>query len=440
MADDDGHGHGRRLTQAAADDEETLHTLEGEANHALEMNCTLVHSGETIIVKEDYCSTLVFDDSMFQSIFKIDTTGTTGIAIFAEHYPSEFELDSHYLRDDHGDDIEAVHELPEIVVPVIVRPWGIVIGTCLFVNLATLSGVVFLTPGVAHLRKKHSVAFDILTSAFAAGALLATAFYLLLFESAEMIMGGYDDEVEAIWRWGTLVLAGYLSPIAMATAVNAIAGSLDLHGHAEGSKVTPSTDNKAPADEQADFDKVVASADKKDVEEMRPLSARIRVITGVMVGDFMHNFVDGILIATAFMKCGNAFAWALIAATIGHEIAQELGDFCILTTHGQLTSSKALLVNFFAGTSVVFGAIAVMAVEGIASKDIGMILAYGGGTYMYIGTTECMGRIIQTEHTISLRLKLGYLAAFVVGAIAIGLVLLGDEHCVAEGGDPHGGH
>ena len=69
-----------------------------------------------------------------------------------------------------------------------------------------------------------------------------------------------------------------------------------------------------------------------------------------------------------------------------------------------------------------------------------MILAYGGGTYVYIGATECLGRVNQLSGALSMRLQLLSLFAFFVGAVAIGLVLLDHEHCVAEGADAHAGH
>lgn len=50
--------------------------------------------------------------------------------------------------------------------------------------------------------------------------------------------------------------------------------------------------------------------------------AQRRVIGGILVGDFMHNFVDGVFIASAFKSCGTSFGWSLTAATIAHELTQ----------------------------------------------------------------------------------------------------------------------
>ena len=52
------------------------------------------------------------------------------------------------------------------------------------------------------------------------------------------------------------------------------------------------------------------------------------------MGDFLHNFVDGIFIANAFLDCSQSKGWSIAAATIAHEIAQETSDFFLLITQG----------------------------------------------------------------------------------------------------------
>merc|ERR1719265_3101233 len=67
---------------------------------------------------DDRCYKLIFDEGSRETTFKIDATGVEDISFFAEHVPTEFEDGEaedgkHYLKDDDGEDIEPVAQLPE---------------------------------------------------------------------------------------------------------------------------------------------------------------------------------------------------------------------------------------------------------------------------------------------------------------------------------------
>lgn len=69
-----------------------------------------------------------------------------------------------------------------------------------------------------------------------------------------------------------------------------------------------------------------------------------------MVGDTIHNFVDGLLIAAAFL-----LGIVAAAAIIAHEIPQEVGDFLILL-HSGYTRGQALAVNLLSSLATPVGA------------------------------------------------------------------------------------
>jgi len=148
----------------------------------------------------------------------------------------------------------------------------------------------------------------------------------------------------------------------------------------------------------------------------------------------MHNLVDGFFIGAAFSGCARSMAWTITAATVYHELAQEVSDYMVLTTAGGLKPFTALAFNFVSGWSVVLGVIIILAKD-VSDLDQGVMLAFGGGVYLQIGATECMSRVHQ--HASHPKLLFTALLAFACGAIAIGLVLLDHEHC---GGDAHAGH
>ena len=66
---------------------------------------------------------------------------------------------------------------------------------------------------------------------------------------------------------------------------------------------------------------------------------------------------------------------------------------------------------------------------------LGMLLAFGAGIYMQVACAECMPRASEAASTAKMR-AVG-LASFLVGAIAIAIVLVGHEHCSAGGGHEH---
>jgi len=106
----------------------------------------------------------------------------------------------------------------------------------------------------------------------------------------------------------------------------------------------------------------------------------------IMVGDTFHNFVDGILIAAAFMidiKLGAVTALAIIA----HEIPQEVGDFLILL-HSGYTKKQALLFNLLSSfAAVIGGLVAYFALQVVASW-IPTILGLAAASMIYVAVAD----------------------------------------------------
>ena len=102
---------------------EELETREDAGDAALETACTTIKTRNSVLTPESGCFTLQFDNAWHTSSFKIDTTNVAAVSIFAQHVPTEFERDAHYLKDVNGDDVEPVAELPETVTPTKSKPW-----------------------------------------------------------------------------------------------------------------------------------------------------------------------------------------------------------------------------------------------------------------------------------------------------------------------------
>jgi len=106
----------------------------------------------------------------------------------------------------------------------------------------------------------------------------------------------------------------------------------------------------------------------------------------VMIGDTFHNFVDGILIASAFMldvKVGIVTAVAIIA----HEIPQEVGDFLILL-HSGYSKKQAFAFNLVSSfATVVGGAIAYFALSHVQGW-VPTILGLAAASMLYVAVAD----------------------------------------------------
>jgi len=105
-----------------------------------------------------------------------------------------------------------------------------------------------------------------------------------------------------------------------------------------------------------------------------------------LIGDGMHNFLDGMIIAASFLlsvPTGVVTTLAIIA----HEIPQEIGDFGVLLYAG-LKIKKALFYNFLSALTAVAGAILAYFLA-INVKEITMIiLPIAAGGFIYIASTD----------------------------------------------------
>lgn len=110
--------------------------------------------------------------------------------------------------------------------------------------------------------------------------------------------------------------------------------------------------------------------------------------TLILVGDSFHNFLDGVLVAAAFLadfRLGVVTALAVIA----HEIPQELGDFAILIRSGY-TRGRAFFFNMLTSVMMVVGAtIAWFALASISAL-IPYLLAFTAASFIYVAVSDLM--------------------------------------------------
>lgn len=108
----------------------------------------------------------------------------------------------------------------------------------------------------------------------------------------------------------------------------------------------------------------------------------------VLWGDFVHNFIDGVIIALAFMADFNLGIVTAIAVVL-HEIPQELSDFAILI-HGGLSRARALVYNFLSASSVMVGAVITYLLGAAIEPFLPVGLALVAGGFIYLAATDLL--------------------------------------------------
>jgi zinc and cadmium transporter len=99
--------------------------------------------------------------------------------------------------------------------------------------------------------------------------------------------------------------------------------------------------------------------------------------TLIIVGDTVHNFVDGVLIAAAFLQ-STELGMVTAVAIIAHEIPQEVGDFLILL-HSGYSKLRALAMNLLSSLATVVGGVigyfGLQLIEGWEATLLGVVAA-----------------------------------------------------------------
>lgn len=206
------------------------------------------------------------------------------------------------------------------------------------VLLALLGSVVALIGGVVFLLvKKWSKVLARYSVPFAAGVLLTVALLGLLPEAVHLVG-------EKAFLWALLALVGaYLFENFFC----------ELHHHDDGHKCTE--------------------------------SKHVNAIPLVIVGDSIHNLIDGVAIAASYLV-NPGLGLITTISTFLHEVPHEIGDFGILLKAG-FSRRKIFLVNFASALMTVVGALLVYYLDW-SEELAGSLLAVAAGMFLYLGASD----------------------------------------------------
>lgn len=125
---------------------------------------------------------------------------------------------------------------------------------------------------------------------------------------------------------------------------------------------------------------------------------------GVMnlVGDGVHNLIDGMIISGSFLIDVNLGIITTIAV-ISHEIPQEIGDFGVLI-HSGIKPKRAIFFNFISGILSIIGAIITILINEHFQNFIDFILPITAGGFIYIASSDLIPEL-KKEYKLSKTIK-----------------------------------
>ena len=436
------------IVKTTSGDEAGVEAVEEDAETYWSRNANVVSGAADADLRNSVMYNLKFDHETWMTMFTIKFEEAGYYAFFCEHYLSEFKYDKmdNVLTDSHGDAV--TFDWESSVKEEDPKKWGDVIGATILVWIVTLVGLLVIAlPSHLGITPIALIGKDglgpTLLRYFASGALLSLATSLILFEATHLITEGYDNEVDALWRWSVMILLGFMtSPICHVILLTGmkfagVQASTPVPTASATDDETPSIEMGAtPSAAEAKAENAKAKGVSTEEVGLVPFVTdnNVSIVAGLLFGDFFHNFADGIFIGAAFKLCDTSLAWTITWATVAHELPQEISDFTVLVNECGYTTLQAILYNVLSGISVLFGGLAVTGSD-IDNYSVGMLLAYGGGAIVYIACTELFPRGEETDMTAdpdSYMKRILGLLSFVFGCIVVSLVLLDHEHCSGE--------
>jgi len=158
----------------------------------------------------------------------------------------------------------------------------------------------------------------------------------------------------------------------------------------------------------------------------------------MIMADFLHNTVDGMIIANAFKSCSESYGWTVVCAVIYHELPTEVSEYCVIVTNG-MTCAQGLFWNFLASLSALVGCLIYMGSD-VSDYDEGMMLANSSGILITAALGDLLPDLVHaaSKSKSHVLVELGLFVLFVsLGAIVVGLPLIEHGHCTATGAAAH---
>jgi len=115
-----------------------------------------------------------------------------------------------------------------------------------------------------------------------------------------------------------------------------------------------------------------------------------------LVGDALHNLLDGAVIAASFLV-SIPLGLVTTLAIVLHEIPQEIGDFAVLV-FGGVNPKKALLFNFLTALTSILGAVVAYFLSSEVTNFSAFLVPFAAGSFIYIAATDLIPELNKEQN------------------------------------------
>lgn len=151
----------------------------------------------------------------------------------------------------------------------------------------------------------------------------------------------------------------------------------------------------------------------------------------VIAGDTIHNMIDGVAIGAAFL-ISVPVGLVTSLAVAAHEVPQEIGDFGLLLKFGY-SRTRVIVINILSAFSTVPVAIITYAVGGEEAFPLSPLLGLTAGLFIYIAVADLIPRI----HTSARKKLAGMETTLLILGILLVAVVSQLSHSIIEDEQPH---
>jgi len=136
-----------------------------------------------------------------------------------------------------------------------------------------------------------------------------------------------------------------------------------------------------------------------------------------LIGDSVHNFIDGLIIAASFIV-SIPLGITTTVAIAAHEIPQEIGDFGVLI-YGGFEKKKAILLNFAVALTVVIGGIVGYLISKSVEQAVVFLIPFAAGGFIYIAATDLIPEI---KKELNIKKSMATMLVFICGILIMWLI------------------